>query len=83
FEAYGCPIPRFVNPGDHAIDLVNTDFDIPPLSVTKTAVTHAVPTTTDTLSTFYRSHVEKSGLERSVREFVGEGTEEMGAGRSG
>ncbi|KAJ3411932.1 hypothetical protein HDV05_001513 [Chytridiales sp. JEL 0842] len=27
FEEFGKPIPRFVNPADHAIDLVNRDFD--------------------------------------------------------
>ncbi|KAJ3186130.1 hypothetical protein HK101_009721 [Irineochytrium annulatum] len=27
FEAFGTPVPRFVNPADHAVDLVNTDFE--------------------------------------------------------
>ncbi|KAJ1559347.1 hypothetical protein HK405_010982, partial [Cladochytrium tenue] len=28
FEAFGAPIPRFFNPADHAIDLVNSDFEL-------------------------------------------------------
>ncbi|KAI9326268.1 P-loop containing nucleoside triphosphate hydrolase protein [Zopfochytrium polystomum] len=28
FEAFGSPIPRFANPADHAIDLVNADFEL-------------------------------------------------------
>ncbi|KAI8836859.1 P-loop containing nucleoside triphosphate hydrolase protein [Chytridium lagenaria] len=59
FEAYGTPIPRFVNPSDHAIDLINTDFDAP-----DKPTTHV-----ETLSLFYRRHADAK--DNYIRSCVG------------
>ncbi|KAJ3116113.1 hypothetical protein HDU96_010407 [Phlyctochytrium bullatum] len=99
FAEYGKPIPRFVNPADHAIDLVNTDFD-GPLLITEgkssrdkasgDGMTVTVETDggalarTDALARFQMTYADRRGYDRRLREFVAEGrTIPLDAGNGG
>ncbi|KAJ3098713.1 hypothetical protein HDU97_003772 [Phlyctochytrium planicorne] len=95
FEQYGTPIPRFISPADHAIDLVNTDFDSLRISTEKQPLVASVETTAksseekavaaahhhlESLSKFYSQYATSNGTERFTREFTSSGTHPIGTG---
>ncbi|KAJ3295413.1 hypothetical protein HDU76_006838, partial [Blyttiomyces sp. JEL0837] len=47
FDKFGTPIPRFSNPADHAVDLVNNDFELREGDVSEIV---------NNLSKFYKTH---------------------------
>ncbi|KAI9349859.1 P-loop containing nucleoside triphosphate hydrolase protein [Zopfochytrium polystomum] len=63
FDTFGAPIPRFANPADHAIDLINADFELATESnirQTIASLSHFYHNRTATLTSALRSSLTKS-----------------------